>query len=153
MSAQNCRQSSLSSSNSPLRPVIDHPQFEPSLHDRSFHKLRELGLYQPSHYGTRGRWRTHAELTDPSGLYKLDFLRALQLSHFLGGLPPPPHESQQPLTTLEELCTELGAIPHTLSLTYAMLIESPETYQIPCLAKWERDLNCHFTDSKKQHIL
>lgn len=49
-----------------------------------------------------GRWKTITELSDPTGPFRLDFLRSLQLRHFLNIIRPPT-DSSQSLTTLEEL--------------------------------------------------
>lgn len=144
--------SSLSTRNSALRPIIGNPQFEPGMRDKPFRDLSKAGMHQVSHINNMGRWKTVAELSDCGGLYRLDFMRALQLSHFLASLPPP-NDTNQPLTTFEELCTETGVLSHTLSLTYDMLITPPGDYQPPSLIKWERDLNCHFTTNQKQNIL
>lgn len=62
-------------------------------------------MHQASHFGIRGQWRTAAELSDPGGTFRLNFMRALQLGHFFSGLPPPA-DASQPLTVFEELCTE-----------------------------------------------
>lgn len=145
-------QTTLSHNNSPLRPILGNPRFTLGMSDSKFHALKLLGLHQASLFSTTGRWRTLTELTDLTGQYKLDFLRALQLHHFLHTMTPP-NITDRPFTTLEEICTETGTILHTLSLMYKLLITPTEDCRIPYIDKWEGDLNCHFTDTQKQHIL
>lgn len=140
------------SRNSPLRPILGNPQFEPGLRDRRFLKLKEEGLYQASHFSSMGRWKTISELTDLEGQFRLDSLRAMQLHHYLRSLTPPCVANQTP-TTMEVLCTESGNLPYSLSLTYKLLITPPGEYQTQSLTKWERELNCIFTTNKKQQIL
>lgn len=82
-------QASLSSPNSPLYPKLGNPQFTPGMHDAIFRGLNEAGLHQASHFSSGGHWKTVTELSDFSGPFRLDFLRALQLSHFLNSKQPP----------------------------------------------------------------
>lgn len=112
-----------------------------------FRGLGDAGLYQASHFSSGGRWKTITEFSDPTGPFRLDFLRSLQLFHFLRSIQPPADHSQ-PLTTLEEFCTEFGVLPHTLSLTYTLLNTPPAEYQPPGLIKWKRELNCQFSANK-----
>lgn len=76
----------------PLYPILGNPRFSPGVQDVVFRGLSGAGLYQASHFSTGGRWKTISELTYPLGLFRLDFLRARQLSHFL--------KSRQPLQTV-----------------------------------------------------
>lgn len=145
-------QTSLSTKNSLLRPILGNPQFTPGIIDPTFRTLRNSGMYQASHYSNGGRWATLAELSDPNGIHRLDFLRASQLAHFLSSLTPPT-VTDPPHTTFEEICMESGVLPHTLSLTYNIIITPPEDYQHPSFDKWETDLNCHLTPQKRTHIL
>lgn len=144
--------SSLFSRNSPLKPILGNPLFEPGVGDGGFRELREEGLFQASHFSNRGRWKTITELSDPEGQFRLDFLRALQLHHFLSSMPPP-NDTDQTLTPMEDLCSGTGPLLHSLSLTYSMLITQAEEYKLQGLTKWEKELKCQFTTSKKQHIL
>lgn len=79
---------SLLTRDSPLRPILGNPQFEPGIRDKRFCDLDEAGLHQASHFSASGRWKTITELSDPMGQFRLDFMRALQLCHF-HSLPPP----------------------------------------------------------------
>lgn len=117
-----------------------------------FRRLGEKGRHQASHFVKAGRWYTIAELSDPAGPFRLDFLRSRQLSHFLHSLKPPA-DSDQSLTTLEKICNASGTIAHTLSLTYSLLNTPQADFIPPGLLKWERKLNCHFNTTKRQHIL
>lgn len=150
--AQLISQTALSSQNSPLYPIIGNPLFTPGLGDGIFRKLGEAGLHLASHFSTGGHWRTHTELSDPNGLFRLDFIRTLQLRHFLSSIPPPA-DSNQMLTTLEVLCTDTGALPYTLSLAYNLLNAPPTDFVPPRLLKWETELDCRFNTTKRQHIL
>lgn len=125
--------------------------FTPGLQDTVFWRLAEAGFYQASHFSLGGRWKTSAELTEPTGPYHLDFLRALQLSHFLKSIPPP--SNVQLLITFEDICSTRGVLPHTLSLTYALLHTSTPDFVPPGLLKWEKELNCSFNITKRQQIL
>lgn len=150
--AQIISKSPLSSSNSPLYPILENPRFLPGVEDVVFRRLGETGRFQASHFSVAGRWYTIAELSDPVGPFRLDFLRARQLGHFLHSLKPPVH-NEQSLTTLEELCNTSGTITHTLSLTYSLLNTPQEDFIPPGILKCERELNCHFNTTKRQHIL
>lgn len=150
--AQLIDSSSLFSHNLPLRPILGNPRFEPGLRDGRFRELNEEGLYQASHFSALGHWKTIEKLSDPEGQFRLDFLRALQLHHFLRSIPPP-NDANQALTSMEGLCMGTGTLLHSLSLTYGMLIVPPGDCQLQSLTKWQRDLNCHFSTSKTQHIL
>lgn len=94
--AQLISQTSLSSWNSPLRPILGNPQFEPGRRDAVFRALGNSGLYQASHFSTMGRWKTITEFSDPGGLFRLDFLISLQLSHFLSSITRPNDTNQPP---------------------------------------------------------
>lgn len=142
----------ISSRNSPLYPIIGHPLFTPGLQDRVFQKLGETGIHMASHFSSGGRWRTYEELSDPLGRFRLDFMRTLQLGHFLHSIPPPT-DVDQGLTTLEELCTDTGTLPHTLSLMYSLLNTPPTDYIPPGLTKWEEELECSFNHTQRQRIL
>lgn len=85
-------------------------------------------------------------------MFRLDFIRTHQLGHFLKSIPPPT-DVDQGLTTLEELCTDTGAVPHALSLMYNLLITPPSDYIPPGLTKWEEELGCSFNPTKRQRIL
>lgn len=143
---------SFSSRKLPLVPILGNPLFTPGLCNATFQNLIRSGYFQASHFWTTGRWLSILELTDPEGPFRLDFLRALQLRHFLKSVPPP-SKSGQPLTTLEECCWDTGVLPHTLSLTYNLLIATPEDFQPPGLIGWELDLNLHFNPCQQLHIL
>lgn len=142
----------LTSLNTPLRPILGTPEFNPGCTDPIFRSLRNAGYSQVSHYIVGGRWPSIEELMRPEGPFHLDFLRALQLKHFLKTLPPP-ENFDRTLTTYEIYCSGEGVLPHTLSATYQLLITSPENYQIPTLRTWERDMQCNFTSRQKQNIL
>lgn len=114
---------------------------------------REEGLHLATHFSTGGRWKTYRELSDPNGLFKLDFLRTLQLRHFLNSIPPPPAENTRTLTTLETILTETGTLTHTLSLAYGLMNTPPSDFVPPGLLKWEMELDCRFSDIKRQRIL
>lgn len=142
----------ISSLNSPLYPVIGNPLFTPGMQDGVFRRLGEAGLQLASHFSSGGRWKTYTELADPNGEFHLDFMRTLQLRHFLNSIQPPTDNSQG-LTTLEELCTDTGVLPHTLSLTYNLLNTPSSDYVPPGLLQWEEELDCRFSPTKRQHIL
>lgn len=142
----------ISSPNSPLYPIIGNPLFTPGLQDGIFRKLGEAGIHSASHFSSGGHWKTYSELSNPTGGICLDFMRTLQLRHFLNSIPPPTNSNQN-LTTLEELCTDTGVLPHTLSLTYNLLNTPPSDYIPPGLLKWEEELDCRFSPAKRQHIL
>lgn len=74
---------------SPMRPILGTPLFEPGLKDAKFNTLRESGLFQASHFSESGQWKTLTELRDRLGQYKLDFMGACQLGHFLRTIEPP----------------------------------------------------------------
>lgn len=76
-------QSSLFSQNSPLRPILGNPQFARGLHDAVFQGLSDVGLHQASHFSSGGYWRSITELFHPTDQFRLNFLRSLQLCHFL----------------------------------------------------------------------
>lgn len=124
----------------------------PGVRDVVFRRLGETGRHQASHFSRAGRWYTIAELSDPTGPFRLDFLRSRQLSHFLHSLKPPA-DSDQPLKTLEEICNTSGTMAHSLSLAYGLLNTPHADFIPPDLLKWERELNCHFNTTKCQHIL
>lgn len=109
-------------------------------------------MHQASHFSTGGKWNTIAELSDPAGPFCLDFLRSCKLGHFLHSLKLPV-TNDQPLTTLEELCSTSGTITHTLSLAYNLLNTPQADFVAPGLLKWELELNCHFNMAKRQRIL
>lgn len=88
--------------------------------DTTFQELSDAGHFQVSHFSSQGRWKTVAQLTDPTGPFRLDFFRALQLRHFLRPIPLP-SDASQPLTSIEDYCTAEGALPHALSLTVISL--------------------------------
>lgn len=85
------------------------------------------------------------------GPFRLDFWRALQLSHFLKTLPPPGNFDQT-LTTYETYCSEEGALPHILSATYQLLITPPDSHQMHGLVAWEKDMQSTFTLRQKLYI-
>ena len=138
--------------NSPLRPVLGNPNFEPGLRDGRFRALRESGVCQVSHFSIAGRWRTPAELMDQGGGFQLDFMRANQLNHFLHTMIPP-HTGNLPLTPIEEICSETGTLPHALSILHNILVAPQEGYQLPCITKWEQELHCTFSAKMRQQIL
>lgn len=125
--------------------------FKPGLEDGIFRKLGEEGLHLATHFSTGGRWKTHRELSDPNCLFRLDFLRTLQLRHFLNSIPPPPAENTRTLTTLETILTETGTLTHTLA--YGLMNTPPSDFVPPGLLKWEIELDCRFNDIKRQRIL
>lgn len=120
--------------NSPLKPILGNPLFEPGIEGR-FRELREVGIYQASHFSVGGRWKTITELSDPEGQFRLDFLRSLQLHHFLSSMPPP-NVNDQTLTPMEDLCSGTEPLLHSLSLTYSMLITPTGDYKLRGLSKW-----------------
>lgn len=87
-----------------------------------------------------------AELMDPGGEYRLDFLRAGQLRHFLETMMPPT-AANQTLTPLEELCSDRGMLPHAISLTHGLLSTPGERFQNPSLDTmgpgFELHIFCH----------
>lgn len=149
ISARLMSKASLSTQNSPLRPILGNPQFAPGLNDGIFRGLNGAGLYQASHFSSGGKWKSFSELTDPTGPFRLDFLRSY---HFLHTMEPPP-ANDQPLTILEELCADEGVLPHTLSLTYKLLITPPADSAPPGLLKWESELDRQFVISTRNQIL
>lgn len=142
----------ISSRNSPLVPIIGHPLFTPGLQDRVFRVLGESGIHSAIHFSTGGAWKTYTELSNPQGLFRLDFMRTLQLGHFLHSITPPA-DVDQGLTTLEEICSNTGTLPHTISLMYSLLITPPSDYIPPGLTKWEEELGCSFNLTQRQRIL
>lgn len=84
-----------------------------------------------------------SELTNRAAPSHLDFLRALQLGHFLKSMPHP-RDPGQPLMTFEEYCSDMETLPHTLLLTYNLLNMPPDDFQPPGIARWEWDLNQSF---------
>lgn len=114
--------------------------------------MRTAGYFQTSHFMVNGKWPSLTELMDTNGPFRLDFWRAQQLCHFLKTLPLP-NSPDQNLTTLEIYCSEKGAMPHTLSAIYQLLITPLDGHRLSCLDKWERDLQCTFTTRQRQNIL
>lgn len=114
--------------------------------------MSDAGRFQASHFLMSEGWPPVTTLTNPSCQFNLDFWRALQLHHFLHSLPSPTN-FHQPLTTLEEYCTEDGILPHVLSITYKLLIMPPDNFQLPCLVQWEQDLNSTFSPNQCNNIL
>ena len=145
-------QTPLSSNNSPLCPILGHPQFIPGIRDLAFRDLVEAGFHQASHFSSGGRWNTIAELSDPTGPFRLDFLRSHQLNHFLRSLTPPA-TNPQPLTPLEDLCNSSGTTTHTLSVAYSLINAPCADFVPPGMLKWERELNRQFTAADEQRIL
>lgn len=46
-----------------------------------------------------------------------------------------------------------GALLHALSKLYSLLILPPDKFSLPCLVKWESDLNRTFTMEQKPNII
>lgn len=57
----------LSSSNSPLRPILGTTEFTPGYTDPTFYPLRNSNCFQASHFLKQGRWPTIAELMSSDG--------------------------------------------------------------------------------------
>lgn len=99
------------------------------------------------------RWPTIAELTDPAGHYRLAFWNAAQVKHFLQTTPDPQAYTRQ-LTTFEEYCSGTEeTLPQVLSKTYMLLNNPPEQPDLPCISKWEADLQHTFTTTQTQNMI
>lgn len=135
---------SISSSTSPLYPIMGNPLFPPGSGGPNFRNLRDLGLTQASRFVQEGAWPTIPRLVDRSGPFRLDFWGALQLSHFLRTLPAPGLFAR-PLTIFEESCSETGPMPHILSANYELLTTPAEPHVLNCIQNWERDLGKNYS--------
>lgn len=145
------KQYSLSSSDSPLFPILGNPQFSPGLCLHTFGKLRRTGITQASHFLVNGRWPSIKELMTEEGPFKLTLWPALQLRHFLDTIPNPRNFTRS-LTRFEEYCSDEGNITRVLSKIYTML-NYPTTLSHPSfLEKWEQDLQRKFTPAQTQNI-
>lgn len=110
----------LTSKTSPLFPILGKPKFEPGMEAAELTSLREAGRDCAIKFINGGKWPTLAELSNPTGIYRLTFWKALQLHHFLHSLPDP-HNFTRDLTLFEALCTEDTPLAHILSQTYSLL--------------------------------
>lgn len=146
------KKGSISSRNSPLFPILGNPCFTPGHQEVQFKQLMSTGCTQASHFLKQKKWPILQELINPTGTFQLKFWNAIQITHFFRSLPPP-HKFDQPLTTLEEICSTEGTLPHTLSCMYNLLITPPDTYSLKQITDWERDLNYTFSSQQKQRII
>lgn len=144
--------SSLTSSNSPLFPILGHPNFTPGLHSVEFDILRGSGTDHAAKFVIAGSWPTLPELTEVTGKYQLPFWKAVQLHHLLH-LIPGPQDLSRPLTTFEEYCTGTEPLAKPLSKMYSLLNTPSIQPHLPCLERWERDLNRKFSETQKQTII
>lgn len=143
---------SLTSKNSPLFPILGHPNFELGLHRTAYPTLRISVYDHAAKFIVEGKWPSILELTDQTGTFQLPFWRAVQLHDFLHSLPRPQEFARQQ-TSFEDLCSGTDLLAHILSQTYTLLNTPKEQPQLPCLTRCERDLNCTFSAAQKQRII
>lgn len=89
---------------------------------------------------------------EQEGKFGLRFWSALQITHFFSTLPAPGRFARS-LTTFEKMCSEAGAISHTLSANYELLITPKGTNLLNCVQEWEQELGKPFSSIQLQHIL
>lgn len=142
-------QTSLTSKKSPLFPILGHPNFAPGLQLTDYTTLRDSGRDHVDKITNGERWPSITDLTNPAGDYHLPFWKAAQLHHFLHSLPGPQVFARQQ-TLFEDLCTGEGPIAHILSQTYFLVNSPKEQPPLPCLIRWERDLDCTFSVAQRQ---
>lgn len=100
-----CQNPTLSSTSSPLFPIIGHPGFVPGFDRGNFQNLARQGCFQAFHFLLSKAWPSIPDLTNSSSTYRLNTWQALQLQHFFHSLGPLARFSWA-LTTYEELCSE-----------------------------------------------
>lgn len=145
-------QKSLAFKTSPLFPILVHLNFEPGLHPAEYPTLRSSDCDHAAKFVINRKWPSILELTEATGNFQLPFWKAAQLHHFLHSIPDPQDFTRQ-LTTFEDLCLGIDPLAHILSQTYSLLNTPKEKPQLPCLTRWEKDLNCMFSAVQKQCII
>lgn len=134
-------------------PFWETPTFPLGITSGPFGGLLEKGWFQTSHFLTLDVWSSVSTLKQPDGRYGLDFWRALQLCHFLHTLCPTANFLQH-LTMFESYCEDSGSLPLSPSKMYSLvLLSPPEDFDMPCLSKWERDLDRSFMPDQCRDII
>lgn len=76
-------QTSLTTTESPLTPILGNPKFPPGIGSGRFQTLRSTGCDRASQFVRQDRWPSIEELMDPAGPFTLIFWNAAQIHHFL----------------------------------------------------------------------
>lgn len=142
---------SLTTSLSPLTPILGHPDFSPGLSPTGFQTFGDSNCISAFRFLMGNRWPAISELMDPAGPFHLMFWSAAQIHHFLHSIPNPQIYTQ--LTSFEEYCSGTDPLPQVLSKTYALLNTPPRQPPLPCIAKSETDLSHTFTETQKQNMI
>lgn len=150
--SQACFTHSLSTTKSPLFPIIGNPQFPPGMDPPIRKRLSTVNCTRAQHFLINGSWALIETFTDGTGPFKLSFWTAIQLRHFLMSIPNP-QRFNNPLTTFEELCATEDTLPKVLSLMYSLLISPAEDMTLNFISKWEKDLDRTFTSAQVQRII
>lgn len=146
------KNTSLTSKQSPLFPILGNPAFEPGLDYSNYETLWESGKDCASHYVEDDHWTSIQSLTNDNGGFQLSFWKAIRLHHFLYSIPELMRYKRD-MTMLEEYCRGEGTLPQVLSKTYSLLNTPTEQPDLLFLQKWEQDLQCNFTAAQTQNIL
>lgn len=143
---------SLTTKTSPLTPILGNPKFFPGLSSSQFQTLRRSNCVLASQFVQQNKWPSISELMDPVGPFKLLFWNAARIHHFLQTFPNP-QSYTRPLTTFEECCKDTEPLPQTLYKMYSLLNTPPQPPRLPCIMKWETDLQRTFTTVQKQNMI
>lgn len=143
---------SLSARDSPLYPILGNPAFPPGMELSEYETLASTGRDRASHFLEDNQWPSIQSLTSDTGHFGLPFWKAIWLHHFLHSIANPA-KFNRTLMTFEDYCRDEEVLPQVLSKTYAMLNSPSEQPDMSFIQKWETDLQCSFTDAKKNLLL
>lgn len=122
-----CKNLAITTTKSPLYPVLGNPDFLSGLRGGPFHSLLDSGYFQVSHFLNSDSWPSIPDLMQLDGRFALDFWRTLQLHHFLWTLGSPTEYRKTP-TPFESHCMAEGTLCRTLSTMYSILISPTEEF-------------------------
>lgn len=146
------RTTSLSSSQSPLLPILGNPAFPPGLDHSQYKTLLSSGRDCAMYFLEGTHWPSIEALTSPTGQFQLPFWKAIRLHHFLFSIANPA-QFDRVLTIFEEYCRDTGDISQVLSKTYSLLNTPQQQPDLIFLQKCEMDLQRCFTNTQKQNII
>lgn len=145
-------QTSLTTTDSPLTPILGNPKFPPGIGPGPFQTLRDSNCVRAPQFVKHDRWPSIVELMDPTGPFTLTFWNAVQIHHFLQTIANP-QSYTRPLTSFEEICSDTEPITQILSRMYTLLNTPMQPPSLSCITKWETDLHCTFTAVQKQNMI
>uniref|UniRef100_A0A8C5LT99 Reverse transcriptase domain-containing protein n=1 Tax=Leptobrachium leishanense TaxID=445787 RepID=A0A8C5LT99_9ANUR len=141
----------LSSSPSPLLPLISNPLFTPGVRTSLRRHLVEGDRLLAMHVA---HIPTLAALTSRIDLPPLSFLDRFnfgQIRHYLGTLPEG-HKLTRALTPFERFCSLSLSLSHGISTLYSLL-QSRDSESPPFMGIWEAELNLTISDAEWTTIL